>query len=140
MRTVQALLAAAALCGAAAGSLPAGYLHTPAGGMRQDCVHEVPSGAALEEVDGVVLITLDGKAVDKHAVCVDDVTLGPVMAPRPVTPSLRAGRGLQLPADYDGWIEYTAANVTDSYDTFLGYFSVPNVPPSACSPAALHQH
>ena len=130
MRTAQAVLLAAAGVAATATTLPAGYVHTPAGAMRADCVHEVPSGAEVAEIDGTVLVSVEGVPVSKHSVCVDDAELGPVMAPRPASPKLRA-RGLQLPADYGGWIEYTAANVADSYDTFLGYFSVPDVPPSA---------
>lgn len=34
----------------------------------------------------------------------------------------------QLPADYNGWLQYTAINTTDSFETFTGIMSVPDLP------------
>eukprot|EP00041_Stephanoeca_diplocostata_P035324 m.1241462 g.1241462 ORF g.1241462 m.1241462 type:complete len:318 (+) comp24679_c1_seq1:94-1047(+) len=34
----------------------------------------------------------------------------------------------QLPADYNGWLQYTAINTTDSFETFTGLMSVPDLP------------
>ena len=33
-----------------------------------------------------------------------------------------------LPADYNGWLAYTADNHTAGYNSFLGFFSVPDEP------------
>ena len=35
-----------------------------------------------------------------------------------------------LPADYDGWLAYTAYNSSYGFSSFLGYFSVPDIPKS----------
>ena len=133
-------LAAAAAAASASRTLPAGYVHTPAGGMREDCVHAVPSGSELVDDGDAMAVVLNGRVVAKHPHCLG-ATKTPVMAAAlagdKASGSLRGPptlqRGLQLPPDYDGWIEYTAANVSDTYDAFLGFFSVPNTPPSVCS-------
>jgi hypothetical protein len=54
-----------------------------------------------------------------------------------------------LPADYDGWLEYAAYNDAAGFDSFLGKFSVPDAPvetpdvlylfTGACS-TALHRY
>ena len=142
--TIACLLAAAATLahargggGGGGGALPPGYQHTPLGPMRADCVHAVPSGASIQEQpDGSMLVLDGGRVHAKHAACRDEEGK-PWMLPQrsgaegagPRSGGLR--RGLQLPADYDGWLEYTAAQNAGGYDAFTGYFSVPDLPQGA---------
>lgn len=137
MRSVQALLVAAAAAVAAA-ALPAGYSHTPAGAMRSECVHEVPSGAELVESDSHMVVLLDGVEHARHVKCVHTPDT-PILLPAAATPGRRSlRRQLQLPADYDGWLEYTAAQDAGGYNSFLGFFSVPDTPAGACASPRLH--
>ena len=131
------LVAASSAAAVLGAKLPTGYTHTPVGPMRSNCVHAVPSGAEIvEQVDGTVAVLVEGELSSKHSRCVEsDVT--PILLNEveqlPHGGHLR--RNLQLPADYDGWLEYTAAENANGYDAFTGYFSVPDLPAgkSACN-------
>ncbi len=140
MKTFLSCLLAAAAAVAAAGGLPEGYRHTPLGPMRTDCVHAVPSGAEIEEqLDGTVLVLHEGQVHSKHQAC-KNVPGKPWLLPKPQPAAAKSGlrRQLQLPADYDGWLEYTAAQNEKGYDAFVGYFSVPDIPQGAHPAALLH--
>ena len=139
MKTTIACLLAAAACVAHGAALPRGYTHTPMGPMRSDCVHAVPSGASVQEQpDGSMLVTHEGRVHSKHAPC-QDRDGAPWMLQRTADSHGRPSEGnlrreLQLPADYDGWLEYTAAQNEGGYDAFTGYFSVPDLPQGTFAP------
>jgi len=91
------------------------WKRTPFGLFPKRCVHEVPNGAHIEELnDGSVKITEpNGKILD------------PFSRDCPFKQLLRNSQKRQ---DYDGWLAYTTFHYPDGIDSFLGYFSVPNNP------------
>jgi len=77
-----------------------------------------------------MLVRHNGKVHSTHMAC-QDVNGMPWLLPKKqqndkAQNSVR--RQLQLPADYDGWLEYTAAQNENGYDAFVGTFSVPDLP------------
>lgn len=138
------LLAGAAL--ASAFALPTAtingdlYTATPAGYVLSHCVHEVPSGARIGwHADGVRrTVTNPSSELDAPRVlplCLPRVDASnPVLRARDESESEAkseaeaATRG--LPANYDGWLQYTVANTSapTGYTGFYGEMSVPDVP------------
>lgn len=97
------------------------YLATPVGYIREECVREVPNGAHIEEFDTHMMVTHADGTKTRMEHCDTSGGTRPVFLEQLV--------GLQgLPADYDGWEEYTAVKTNSSYNAFLGYFSVPDKP------------
>lgn len=87
---------------------------TPVGYHPEECVHDIPSGTHIQEdlVGGGATLKL------------------PTGEQRRIEPCNATMAKRQFPADYDGWLAFTSfKNPTNqSFDDFLGYFSVPNKP------------
>ena len=107
------------------------------------CINEVPSDSHIhEQPDGTTHILHPSLPNGLRVIPECDTRNGTwaVLVPRahavdakaaarvggPAT-SGDAGR-LQLPPDYNGWLQYTAYEDAKGFDAFLGYFSVPDVP------------
>jgi hypothetical protein len=111
------------------------YVPTPAGRMLRTCVHSVPSGSELEhEVDpatggetGRLMVkNAQGEIVRILPKC--DTSKHPMWEPKQHSTS-----DVGAPLDYDGWVAYTAFNVTSNgpaatFDSYLGDFTVPVEP------------
>lgn len=89
--------------------------------MLTHCIHEVPDGSHLTaNPDGsTTVLTADGQTTEIPACDTKNGTL----------PLRMTG----LPADYDGWLQYTAVNVstlglTGGFDAFTNVMSVPDKP------------
>lgn len=98
------------------------YVSTPAGMMRAECVHAVPSGSHVEHTDADThfkVTTPTGEV--RHLLKCKDSAEQPILRGA-------SSRRLQLPPDYDGWLEYNAYYDADGFDAFLGDFSVPDLP------------
>jgi hypothetical protein len=138
MRTLAATALAASA--AASGAAPADrslYTYTPAGLMHKACVH---SGLASMERTQAGLTVTNAAGVSRAVKCDTgglplflEEARAPAAAAAAAAPAgaLRGqGRALQLPPDYDGWLQYAAWDDTAGTgpDAFLGSFSVPAVP------------
>ena len=74
------------------------YTKTPFGHLLSHCVHEIPNGAHIQANDnGSTTVSVEGAFHGLIPVC--NTTLGPL-------------RLSFLPPDYDGWLQYTAVNVS----------------------------
>ena len=106
------------------------YSPTPFGAVLSHCLHEVPSGAKVTaRSDGSTLvITPDGS---KKIIAQCEANGGwPVWR---ASSEMSRDAPYPLPADYDGWLEYTALNVSalglsGGFDAFTSVMSVPDVP------------
>lgn len=104
------------------------YRATPSGYILAHCVHKVASGTHLEQdtVSGEMTAQLNGNS---HVISkCDNYLHGSYM---PTFLSKQDASDLPpLPADYNGWLQYTEFNLTaaETFDSFLGKFSVPNAP------------
>lgn len=116
------------------------YTQTPAGRMLSSCVHTVPSGSTIERTaNGATVTHLDGSTSTLPKcetnglplILKDESVVSTRSALRSSTTSARDRRA-QLPADYDGWLEYAAYNdpTASGFKSFLGSFSVPAEPTS----------
>jgi len=96
------------------------YSRTPFGHMLTHCIHEVPSGSHLTaNSDGSTTVVHDGQTREIPACDTKNGTF----------PFRMTG----LPPDYDGWLQYTAVNVsklglTGGFDAFTNVMSVPDKP------------
>ena len=118
MKGVICFVALSALAALAYGvPLPAGLVRTPSGVFPSECVHSIPSGATMERNPGS----------GRLHVYLADGTLHSIL------PKCESGPRASLPSDYDGWEAYTAYNdpQNKTFDSFLGYFSVPDKPKEA---------
>ncbi len=135
---LRTLVAFSALSGAAqaAPAPPPAYVQTPFGrAVREDCLHEVPSGAhSAAQADGSTLVTRsDGTSYVLPKCGADDAH--PTFR-FPAAAAARASRSAEvggLPPNYDGWLSYTGLNVTDvgltgGFDSFTSTMSVPDTP------------
>ncbi len=125
---------AALLSALALGTAPT-YSPTPFGLVLAHCVHEVPSGALVDALpDGTRVVSApDGT----HTVLQPCDTNG---GEWPIWRASEEGKGGResaepnpLPPDYDGWLQYTALNVselglTGGFDSFTSVMSVPDAP------------
>jgi len=99
------------------------YSPTPFGSVLQHCVHEVPSGShASELADGSTRVECPNGTVYTIPACDTNGGAWP----------MRLGAG-DLPANYDGWLQYTELNVSDvglqgGFDSFTSIMSVPDIP------------
>ena len=100
------------------------YTKTPFGHILSHCVHEVPENSHLTaNADGSTsVLTENGAAFDIPACDTKNGT---------VSMRLR-----DLPPDYDGWLQYTAVNIsklglTGGFDAFTNLMSVPDKPKRA---------
>ena len=106
------------------------YSPTPFGEVLTHCAHEVPSGARVSvQSDWSILVD---QAATTYTIPPCDTNGGawPVWRSS-TTPGSKAQR--PLPPDYDGWLEYTALNVSalglsGGFDSFTSTMSVPDVP------------
>jgi len=115
MKGALCLAALSALAMLACGvPLPEGLVRTPSGVFPAECVHSIPSGATMER----------NPATGRLHVSLADGTLHAIL------PKCESGARASLPSDYDGWEAYTAYNdpQNKTFDSFLGYFSVPDKP------------
>lgn len=145
------IFAVAAATATAAFSTPL-YTPTPAGDVLSHCVREVPHMAhAEEQPDGSTRLTLEdgsSSSIPKCDTTVDGVTY-PVLRRRGAAAAAahNATTGAAanavsdpqpnpLPADYDGWLQYTAFEDAQGFDSFVGEMSVPDVP--AAKPQILY--
>lgn len=117
-----------ALCASVLSASPAPlYTPTPYGHVLSHCVHEVPSGARVTEIsDGSMRVVAPDASVTFLPKC--DQTLGPMRKPNKPADAEKG-----LPADYDGWLEYTALNTSalglaGGFDAYTSVMSVPDVP------------
>jgi len=90
-------------------------------------VREVPNGVHIEERDADMLLTHADGRQSTMPYCDTKNGARPAFLEHVPGP---------LPPDYDGWEEYTSVENSDGYDTFLGYFSVPDKP--AADPQVLY--
>ena len=129
MRSIQYVLAAVAVVNAASVPEP-GYSVTPFGHILSRCVHEIPSGSATEELaNGDTVVTPPSGA--KYTIPKCDTSKYPLRRPKPA--SFQRIGGTPLPPDYDGWLQYTALNISQvglagGFDAFTNVMSVPDLP------------
>jgi hypothetical protein len=113
--------------GTAAASL---YTPTPAGDVLSHCVHHVPHNArVVEQADKSTLVTAPNGTSWTIPRC-ENVVGGvkhPVLRRRPAARNASGVLG-GLPADYNGWLQYTAYNDPKGFDSFVGEMSVPDAP------------
>lgn len=95
--------------------------------VLKDCVHEIPIGSHISELpDGRTRVySLDGTVTIIPKCNTKNGTL-PML-------KLRVNYTSPLPADYDGWLQYTALNtsrlgLSGGFDAFTSYMSVPDTP------------
>eukprot|EP01091_Cochliopodium_minus_P020946 TRINITY_DN9343_c0_g1_i1.p1 TRINITY_DN9343_c0_g1~~TRINITY_DN9343_c0_g1_i1.p1 ORF type:complete len:348 (+),score=61.58 TRINITY_DN9343_c0_g1_i1:782-1825(+) len=106
-------------------------ISTPLGRMPRECVHIVDSGSKIVEEDGHTIVTSkDGNKRLLNA-CPYDYKSALKQRQMERMGSAKRNAGAS-PQEYDGWLSYTFFNSTTDYtfDTFLGYFSVPKNPVS----------
>lgn len=112
------------------------YAATPSGWVLAHCVHEVPSNARIgwhEDGQRRVVRHPSLEAPRVLPLCQPLVNAAnPVLRARGEAEVTAAdgARGTPLPADYDGWLQYTVAKAKadTGFDGFLGEMSVPDVP------------
>merc|ERR1711865_565111 len=115
------------LCAICANAMPNRdlYTKTPFGHILTHCTHEVPENSHLvAQEDGSTKVLTE--AGQQYVIPACDTRNG--------TLSVRLSR--PLPANYDGWLQYTAVNVsklglTGGFDAFTNLMSVPDKPKQA---------
>ena len=94
---------------------------TPYGRFDANCVHKVPNGSHVQTVNGTVFVSHASIAGGRRALPKCHAQLQ----------KLQKKQTKQFPPSYDGWLAYTSYQTTNpTFDNFLGYFSVPDVPQS----------
>jgi len=102
------------------------YTQTPAGFVLAHCVHTIPSGAHVRELDsGDSLVTPPDNEPYVIPKCDNLNGTFPVLTSSP--PGTKSDPN-PLPPDYDGWLQYTAFKDDAGFDQFLGVMSVPDEP------------
>ena len=103
------------------------YEPTPFGHVLRHCIHEVPSGAHASELPGGRMrIECPNGTVYEIPACDTNGGRWPIR--------LGAASSVSgLPPNYDGWLQYTALNVSalglsGGFDSFTSVMSVPDVP------------
>eukprot|EP00043_Microstomoeca_roanoka_P007863 m.76001 g.76001 ORF g.76001 m.76001 type:complete len:312 (+) comp14010_c1_seq1:52-987(+) len=96
------------------------YTHTPAGLCLTRCVNRVPSGSQV-----TAEAAKSSPSVHLLKPCVRPQV---ELEGRNSSVLLPVFYRDQLPPDYDGWLAYTAYNISGSFNSFIGNFSVPNPP------------
>ena len=135
---VLSLICAGGVTAFAASTFSSLYTPTPHGGyMFKECSHEIPSGATVErDADGATVTHTGGSyrlplcAALRGSLPMFVASEAEWLLQTSTTNVVEKTRQLQLPADYDGWLEY--ANTTHftagGYSSFLGTFTVPTDP------------
>jgi hypothetical protein len=106
------------------------YTPTPVGHILSHCIHQVKSGSSVSEMpDGQTKVVNPNGTVYLIPVCDTQNGTLPMILPKEKITQQIGG----LPADYDGWLQYTALNVsklglTGGFDAFTSFMSVPDKP------------
>lgn len=136
MRVVQGLILALPLAAAAdVNAATPQYAATPFGHVLSHCLHEVPNGAVSRALDdGSTEVTAPSGEVTIVPKCDTRGGRDPVLMRN--KPHESSGRLGSLPPDYDGWLQYTALNVSKlglqgGFDAFTNVMSVPDKPKKA---------
>jgi len=117
-------------------AIPAGFKLSPYGYIREECHHIVPSGSRLEARNGGFDVIVDEKFqkhLPKCAYSPEEMFHSRSAFNSQRLPNSTATRKRQFPYDYDGWLAYTQwqyPGASQSVDSFLGSFSVPDEPQS----------
>jgi len=99
---------------------------TPFGPIPDHCVHRIPAGSHISEVNNRTVVS--HPTFDKTWVVPRCSREGGSVGIAPLKRA--AARG--FPSDYNGWLAYTSYKTKrTTFDTFLGNFTVPNNPSSA---------
>jgi len=118
------------------------YAATPAGWVLSHCITDLPEGATVSRVSetetNIILVTGETVPVPlcRPKVNRTNPTLrrNSPKSTQPPTTEAEEGQGQgqrqvsQLPPDYDGWLQYTAANYTPGFDVMTNAMSVPDLP------------
>jgi len=91
------------------------YVRTPFGLIHKSCVHHIPNGAHIDETNnGTFRVIYDGRDLSIES-CRKHLKKNEIRFNKPRQ-------------DYDGWLAYTAYNYQNTFDSFLGFFTVPDAP------------
>jgi len=101
---------------AVASRLPQGFSYTPAGPLPDECIHTVPSGSIIDRH------TVPGRSIVINSLTGEQTLL--TVCNFTINQSKWNKRG----NDYDGWLAYTTFQDTVGFQSFLGFFSVPQYP------------
>jgi hypothetical protein len=101
------------------------YTRTPFGHVLSHCVHEVPSGSNVFEIEGGGGTVVQPPYEPSYVI--------PKCIGAAGSPVLRRAGNSSLPPNYDGWLQYTVLNVdwvgaNQSFDAFTSVMSVPDMP------------
>jgi hypothetical protein len=101
--------------------------------LQAHCIHDVPHNARVEKLADSTKVTAPDGTVSLLPLCTPLANpQNPVIRRnRPVASKgvgPRAAVGGPLPPDYDGWLQYAATNITDTFDAMTNLMSVPDVP------------
>lgn len=108
------------------------YSPTPFGHILSHCLHEVPNGAVSRgQPDGSTEVTAPNGDVTIIPKCDTRGGLDPLF--RSSSPEAPSDKLSGLPPNYDGWLQYTALNVSrlglkGGFDAFTNVMSVPDKP------------
>eukprot|EP01091_Cochliopodium_minus_P002432 TRINITY_DN12294_c0_g1_i1.p1 TRINITY_DN12294_c0_g1~~TRINITY_DN12294_c0_g1_i1.p1 ORF type:complete len:302 (-),score=66.40 TRINITY_DN12294_c0_g1_i1:52-957(-) len=100
---------------------------TPMGRIPEECVHEVESGSEIQERNGFTYVKSPDGTLRLLNSCIYNVHK--LIAEHKKANYKKFNR-TNSPLEYDGWLAYTSYERSNkaTFDTFLGYFSVPNNP------------
>jgi len=117
MKVILLIASLFCICSCLQGPLPLEELTiTPFGRVPKRCVRKVPNGSHIEELEGgIVLVHPPG-----------ETTTIRLENDCPMKRLIEMSRKKRQ--DYDGWLAYTTFNYPAGFDSFLGYFTVPNNP------------
>jgi hypothetical protein len=114
------------------------YTATPSGFLLSHCVYNVPNYAhsRRDQITGELIVSASevdgGDILATLPSCKPLVNLSnPVLKTHTFDISSSSHRAISnpLPPDYDGWLQYTAFNQTNTnFDNFTSTMSVPNIP------------
>eukprot|EP00042_Codosiga_hollandica_P038242 m.309207 g.309207 ORF g.309207 m.309207 type:complete len:312 (+) comp55342_c0_seq1:28-963(+) len=127
MLSSVAVVLAAALCASAykfGEAIPrdvvdAHYTRTPAGYVLSHCVYNVESGTHVYR---------DETGLHARQPTAGVIDVPPCVGTHEGEPLPTVYRA--LPSDYNGWLAYVAFNYSAGFDSYLGNFTVPNIPAS----------
>ena len=99
-----------------------GWVKAPGELIRPDCVHEIPSGAKVEIVNGQVTgdVTLDGVVIAHYDACPENGI---------ITRHKGGAQHLDQPLSGDGWVEQAQWNAGNhNIDSLESHWTVPTKP------------
>jgi hypothetical protein len=109
-------------------SIPAGYVHVPGGWTHPSCVHEVPTGATVD--DGAGTIELNGSVVERYVPCAYPAYRSLPSGTPAASTSGGAGNPHLTGPTYGGWVEYAQQQSPPSGQVFTDLSGYINVPPA----------